>query len=57
VDFVMSIPEGQSTQIIVFVGNIYQIPEENYTVSGTVITFSSAPPSGLPINIIHSGNS
>jgi hypothetical protein len=57
VDFVMSLPEGQSTQIIVFVGSIYQIPEENYTVSGTVITFSSAPPSGLPINVIHSGNS
>jgi len=41
-------------QVIVFVGNIYQIPTTNYTVAGTYdITFTSAPPSGMPINVIH----
>jgi hypothetical protein len=54
VEFVMTVAESQATQLIVFVGNIYQIPLENYTVSGTAITFSSAPPNGLPINVIHS---
>ena len=54
VEFVMTVTENQATQIIVFVGNIYQIPVENYTVSGTAITFASAPPNGLPINVIHS---
>ena len=54
VNFVMTVSESQATQIIVFVGNIYQIPVENYIVSGTTITFSSAPPNGLPINVIHS---
>jgi len=41
-------------QVIVFVGNIYQIPITNYTMSGTYdITFTSVPPSGMPINVIH----
>ena len=57
VDFTMSVSQTQATQIIVFVGNIYQIPEENYTVSGFTISFSSAPPLGLPVNVIHTSSS
>jgi hypothetical protein len=45
---------ADATQVLVFVGNIYQIPTTNYTVAGTYdITFTSAPPTGMPINIIH----
>lgn len=53
--FTMSIPESQAQQLIVFVGSVYQIPTTNYTVNGSYdITFASAPPNGLPINVIHS---
>lgn len=55
VSFNMSIAESSETQIIVFVGSIYQDPDTAYTVNGTVtITFTSAPPSGEPISVIHS---
>ena len=55
VAFNMSIAESNASEIIVFVGSLYQIPVTNYTVSGTVtILFTSAPPSGVPINVIHS---
>jgi hypothetical protein len=34
---------------------VYQIPVTNYTVNGGFdITFTSAPPLGLPVNVIHS---
>ena len=52
--FTMSIAVSVATQIIVFVGSIYQIATTNYTVNGGYdITFTSAPPNGLPINVIH----
>ena len=53
--FTMSIEESLETQIIVFVGSIYQDPTTAYTVdSGFDITFTSAPPDGEPISVIHS---
>ena len=53
--FTLSILESLSTQIIVFVGSIYQTPTAAYTVNGGYdITFTSAPPSGEPISVIHS---
>ena len=53
--FTMSAIESTPEQIIVFVGSVYQIPTTNYSVNGGYdITFSSAPPLGLPINVIHS---
>ena len=55
--FTMSVAVSDATQIIVFVGSIYQIATTNYTVDGGFdITFTSAPPSGMPINVIHSSN-
>jgi hypothetical protein len=49
-----AIGTGDDDQIIVFVGNIYQIPTTNYTTNGAFdITFTSAPGNGLPINVIH----
>ena len=59
--FAMSQAETDSTAIAVFVGGVYQQPTTNYTVSGTAITFTSAPPSpGVNpnrITIIHNLNS
>jgi len=53
--FTMSIQESLETQIIVFVGSIYQDPTSAYTVDGGFdITFTSAPPDGEPISVIHS---
>jgi len=53
----MSYTVSDATQIIVFVGSIYQVATTNYTVNGTyTITFTSAPPSGMPINVIHTQN-
>ena len=52
--FAMSIAESTATQLIVFVGSIYQDPVSAYTVDGGYnITFTSAPPNTVPINVIH----
>ena len=51
--FVMSATPSSDSQVIVFVGSVYQIPTTNYTTSGYNITFTSAPPNGMPINVIH----
>jgi len=53
--FTMSVLEATAQQIIVFIGSVYQIPVTNYTVNGGFdFTFTSAPPLGMPINVIHS---
>lgn len=55
--FNMSVAVSDAEQIMVFVGSIYQIPNTNYTVNGTIdITFTSAPPSSMPINVIHTSS-
>ena len=55
--FVMSEAESDETQIIVFVGSIYQDPATAYTVDGGFnITFTSDPPNGIPINVIHTNS-
>jgi len=52
--FNMSVAEATATQLIVFVGSIYQDPATAYTVDGGYdITFTSAPPNTVPINVIH----
>ena len=53
--FTMSEQESSTQQVMVFVGSIYQDPYSAYTVNGGFdITFTSAPPSGEPISVIHS---
>lgn len=52
-NFTMSVSAPAADEIIVFVGSLYQIPTTNYTVSGFSIDFTSAPPNGVPINVIH----
>lgn len=55
--FTMSSAVSSAQQIIVFVGSIYQDPATSYTVNGGYdITFTSAPPNTVPINIIHTTN-
>jgi hypothetical protein len=53
--FTMSEQETTASQIIVFVGSIYQDSTSAYTVDGSFdITFTSPPPDGEPISVIHS---
>lgn len=53
--FTMSVSEALATQVIVFVGSIYQDSASAYTVNGGYdITFTSPPPNGEPISVIHS---
>lgn len=54
VTFSLSVTVTGVNQVLVFVGSIYQQPS-TYTItgSGNDITFSEAPPSGSPINVIH----
>ena len=55
--FTMTIPEDVAENIIVFVGSIYQDPATSYTVDGGYdITFTSAPPNTVPINVIHTSS-
>lgn len=55
--FTMSTAVANVQQITVFIGSIYQDPFTAYTVNGTTsITFTSTPPNGQTINIIHSSN-
>ena len=55
--FTMSQAVSNAQQIITFVGSIYQDPATSYTVNGGYdITFTSAPPNTVPINIIHTSN-
>lgn len=44
---------GQEVKILVFVGNVFQNPGVAYTVDLDSIMFSSAPPDGQTIVIIH----
>ena len=55
--FTMTIAEDVAENIIVFVGSIYQDPATSYTVNGGYdITFTSAPPNTVPINVIHTSS-
>jgi hypothetical protein len=55
--FTMSDPVSDAQNITVFVGSIYQQPTITYTVDGGYdITFTSAPPDGVPINVIHTNS-
>ena len=49
----LSVIPGASTDILVFVGGVYQTPETNYTVSGGQITFGSPPPANDGVTTGH----
>ena len=48
-----SVVSDQEQRIVVAVGNVYQNPAAAYTVSGTTITFTSAPGNAETITIVH----
>jgi hypothetical protein len=56
VDYTITVAPADAEQIQVFVGSIYQEPTVAYTVSGLVVTFTSAPPNGVPINVVQTQN-
>jgi hypothetical protein len=61
--FTMSQSEGTDpTRIAVFVGGVYQLPNINYSVSGTNLIFTSVPPAPTSVSpnqivVIHNINS
>jgi hypothetical protein len=56
VDYTMTVVPADPQQVQVFVGSVYQEPTTAYTVSGLTLTFTSAPPNQVPINIIQTQN-
>lgn len=56
VQYTMTVAPADDQQVQVFVGSVYQEPTTAYTVSGLTLTFSSAPPNGVPVNIIQTQN-
>ena len=57
-DFTLDVAPGNVLDIEVFVGNVRQDPNSAYTVSGTTLTFTGAPPSGTNnIYVVHQAKS
>lgn len=40
----LSVTPTDATDMAIFIGGVYQVPDTNYTYSGGAITFGSAPP-------------
>ena len=51
--FTMSTTPNAATGIPVYVGNVHQNPGVSYTISGTTLTFASAPPNTQTIEVYH----
>lgn len=49
----VSYSAGQETQLLVFIGNVFQNPNVAFTVTGTYINFTSPPNNLQPIVILH----
>mgnify|MGYP003140271660 CR=1 FL=1 len=57
-DFTLDIAPGSVLDIEVFVGNVRQDPNSAYTLSGTTLSFTGAPPSGTNnIYVVHQAKS
>ena len=53
-DFTLDVAPSSTLDIEVFVGNVRQDPNSAYTLSGTTLTFTGAPPSGTNnIYVVH----
>ena len=56
--FTLDVAPSSTLDIEVFVGNVRQDPNSAYTLSGTTLTFTGAPPSGTNnIYVVHQGKS
>lgn len=51
-DFLLAYDPGVAANVLVWVGGVRQRPIADYTISGSVITFSNAPGSGVPIDTL-----
>lgn len=51
--FTMAAEPSHGKQILVFIGSVYQDYSTAYTVTADEITFTSAPPNGETIKVIH----
>ena len=57
-DFTLDVTPGSTLDIEVFVGNVRQDPNSAYTLSGTTLSFTGAPPSGTNnIYVVHQAKS
>ena len=57
-DFTLDVAPSSTLDIEVFVGNVRQDPNSAYTVSGTTLSFTGAPPSGTNnIYVVHQAKS
>ena len=57
-DFTLDVAPGSTLDIDVFVGNVRQDPNSAYTLSGTTLSFTGAPPSGTNnIYVVHQAKS
>ena len=57
-DFTLDVTPGSTLDIEVFVGNARQDPNSAYTLSGTTLSFTGAPPSGTNnIYVVHQAKS
>ena len=56
--FTLDVAPSSTLDIEVFVGNVRQDPNSAYTLSGTTLTFTGAPPSGTNnIYVVHQAKS
>ena len=57
-DFTLDVAPSSTLDIEVFVGNVRQDPNSAYTLSGTTLAFTGAPPSGTNnIYVVHQAKS
>ena len=57
-DFTLDVAPGSTLDLEVLVGNVRQDPNSAYTLSGTTLTFTGAPPSGTNnIYVVHQAKS
>ena len=57
-DFTLDVTPSSTLDIEVFVGNVRQDPNSAYTLSGTTLSFTGAPPSGTNnIYVVHQAKS
>lgn len=51
--FTLSKTPANSQSIIVFVGNVHQNPDDAFTLTGSVITFTTPPPLNQTVIVFH----
>lgn len=56
-NFTLSQTPPNSNSILVFVGNVHQIPDDAFTLSGATIQFTTAPPLAQSVVVFHNFNS